>query len=230
MKELFRNIPVVGSFAKRLYWRIRSRRGAPALISDSRAYWERRYTNGGNSGAGSYGKFASFKAQVINGFISEHFVRSVIEFGSGDGNQLKLAEYPQYLGFDVSEAAVAACKDQFRDDQNKDFRLMQSYRGEKADLVLSLDVIYHLVEDHVYEDYMATLFKTSDRYVVIYSSDSDDNRVYLGPHIRHRKFTEWIRANVQGWKMIGHLPNKYPYHGVNREGSFADFYFYERAQ
>jgi hypothetical protein len=133
------------------------------------------------------------------------------------------------MGFDVSDAAVTACRDQFRDDRGKEFRLMHEYKGEKADLALSLDVIYHLVEDPVYEAYMATLFSASDRYVIIYSSDSDDNRAHVGSHIRHRRFSEWISANARGWKIVGHIPNKYPYHGDHREGSFADFYFYERS-
>jgi SAM-dependent methyltransferase len=228
MKQLLGKIPVFGTVARRLYWRVRSRRGAPATISDSRAYWEKRYAQGGNSGVGSYGKFATFKAEVINRFVADRSVRSIIEFGSGDGNQLKLAEYPHYIGFDVSEAAVAACRHQFRDDPGKDFRLTREYKGERADLVLSLDVIYHLVEDSVYEDYMSTLFNASDRYVIIYSSNSDNNGEFVGTHIRHRKFTEWISANAPGWRMIGHVPNKYPYRGDHREGSFADFFFYER--
>lgn len=44
-----------------------------------------------------------------------------------------------------------------------------------ADLSLSLDVIYHLVEDEVFETYINTLFKSARRYVIIYSSNSDDN-------------------------------------------------------
>jgi hypothetical protein len=227
MKQLLGKIPVLGNLARRLYWHIHSRRGPPAIF-DSKAYWEMRYGSEGNSGVGSYGKFATFKANVINRFVAEHAVNSVIEFGSGDGNQLKLAEYPHYIGFDVSESAVAACLRLFRDDRGKDFRLMQEYKGEKADLALSLDVIYHLVEDPVYEDYMATLFNASDRYVIIYSSDRDANRAHADPHIRHRKFSEWIGTNAPGWQMIGHVPNLYPYGGDHREGSFADFYFYER--
>jgi len=34
-------------------------------------YWEKRYLNGGNSGNGSYGRLAHFKAQCINSFISQ---------------------------------------------------------------------------------------------------------------------------------------------------------------
>src|SRR5437899_4317923 len=58
-----------------------------------------------NSGLGSYDKLAEFKAEVLNGFVKENTIKSVIEYGCGDGNQLKFAEYPSYLGFDVSVKA-----------------------------------------------------------------------------------------------------------------------------
>ena len=34
-------------------------------------YWDQRYKKGGNSGAGSYGRLAEFKAEIINKFIKE---------------------------------------------------------------------------------------------------------------------------------------------------------------
>jgi SAM-dependent methyltransferase len=155
-------------------------------------------------------------------------VRSVIEFGCGDGNQLTLAKYPAYLGFDVSETAVERCRKLFAADPAKKFDLMQRYHGERADLTLSLDVIYHLVEDEVFEHYMRALFDASTRYVVIYSSDSDDNRRHEGPHVRHRRFSRWIRQNRADWRLSAHIPNRFPYKGDCKSGSFADFFIYER--
>jgi hypothetical protein len=45
----------------------------------------------------------------------------------------------------------------------KTFALMSQYRGERADLAISLDVIYHLVEDRVFEDHMRTLGGSAHR-------------------------------------------------------------------
>jgi hypothetical protein len=112
----------------------------------SAAYWERRYKARGNSGIGSYGKFAQFKAEVVNAFVADRGIRSVIEFGCGDGNQLRLAGYPQYLGFDVSQTAMGLCKATFQSDPTKSFKLMREYANEKADLTVSLDVIYHFID------------------------------------------------------------------------------------
>jgi len=198
-------------------------------FSGSSSYWEERYSAGGHSGVGSRGKLAEFKAAVINEFVATHELRSVIEFGCGDGNQLTLAKYPTYCGFDVSETAVAKCQKLFAGDASKHFRLMAEYEGEKADVALSLDVIYHLVEDDVFKNYMRILFESSNQYVIIYSSDSDDNRGYEGTHIRHRKFTEWIQRNAPHWKLIEHIPNKYPSQSGYGRGSFADFFIYTKA-
>jgi hypothetical protein len=192
----------------------------PIQFVDSPNYWENRYRNGGDSGDGSYGKLARFKADVLNAFVVKHNISSVIEFGSGDGSQLALASYPSYIGFDVSETAVAACRRKF---PQHSFRLMRELASERADLTLSLDVIYHLVEDAIFESYMRTLFGASNRFVVIYSSNHEGRDA---PHIRHRKFTDWISRNARDWALLEHIPNKHPYQPGVRGGSFADFYIY----
>src|ERR1700754_3603743 len=79
--------------------------GAPGFTS-SAEYWEERYRYGGNSGAGSYNRLAAFKANVLNEFVAANDIRSVIEFGSGDGAQLELAKYPDYTGVDVSDTVL----------------------------------------------------------------------------------------------------------------------------
>ena len=81
---------------------------------------------------------------------------------------------------------------------------MSEYTGERADLTLSLDVIYHLVEDTVFECYMRTLFDSSKRYVIVYASDTDDNPIHEGTHVRHRKFSRWIRENAPNWTLVKH--------------------------
>jgi SAM-dependent methyltransferase len=228
MKGSIRQIPSLGDVAKRVYGMLFSRGRNPEPFPGSAAYWEKRYSTGGNSGVGSYTFFAEFKADVLNGFVATHHVQSVIDFGCGDGNQLRLAKYPAYLGFDVSRTAVSQCQKLFKSDTHKSFRLISKYNGEKADLTLSLDVIYHLVEDAVFEGYMRTLFVASNQYVIIYASDSDDNGGCEGAHVRHRKFTRWIRENLPNWNLVEQLPNRYPYRGDYRKGSFAEFFIYER--
>ena len=194
----------------------------------SRTYWEERYANGRNSGVGSFGKFAEFKAEVLNTFVRKNRIDSVIEFGCGDGNQLQLAEYAHYIGYDVSKTAIARCRELFDGDATKSFCLLDDYTGQTADLTLSLDVIYHLIEDAVYEAYMRRLFDSARRYVLIYSSDTDEE--HKAKHVKHRNFTAWIRDNAKNWSLKQHIPNKYPYEGDYTRGSFSEFYIYERKQ
>jgi 2-polyprenyl-3-methyl-5-hydroxy-6-metoxy-1,4-benzoquinol methylase/glycosyltransferase involved in cell wall biosynthesis/ribosomal protein S20 len=136
-------------------------------------YWEKRYKSGGNSGKGSYGLLASFKAQCINDFISEKNIKSAIEFGVGDGNNLSLYNIERYLGLDVSECAIEICKNRFHNDGSKQFATIGSLDAlslkEKYDCGLSLDVLYHLVEYDVYETYLHNLFASAQKYVIIYA-------------------------------------------------------------
>ena len=225
MKEAIKRLPIVGPLAQRLYWKWLALGEKPVPFKDSSSYWEQRYSAGRDSGPGSYGQFAEFKAEVLNHFVSKNAVQSVIEFGCGDGNQLSLATYPSYIGLDVSSTAVARCRDRFKQDLTKSFRTVSEYAGEKADLALSLDVTYHLVEDRVFANYMHTLFNAANRFVIIYSSDTDDNRGFQA-HIKHRKITRWIAENERDWRLVEHIPNRYPYRGDEGTGSFADFLIY----
>ncbi len=88
---------------------------------------------------------------MLNAFVSEWNIRSVIEWGCGDGNQLSLADYPEYLGIDISEKAVEICRKKFDKDPRKKFLLTRDFGDQMAELTLSLDVLFHLVEEEVYQ-------------------------------------------------------------------------------
>ncbi len=196
-------------------------------FSGSADYWRARYAQGGDSGAGSYGKFATFKARVLNEWFEASAIQSVVEFGSGDGNQLELLRVPQYLGVDVSHDAVARCQTRFANVAGRRFVVLEAYAGEQADAAMSLDVIYHLVEDAAFDAHMRQVFGAAHRMVIIYSS----NRAHEGrdgDHVRHRVFTDWVDANAPSWRLTCRVPNDHPYRGDWRTGSFADFYFYAR--
>ena len=182
---------------------------------------------GGNSGVGSYRHFAEFKSKVINDFIEIYDVKDIIDFGCGDGNLLLSLKVKNYVGFDVSKSAISICQRLFKDDASKKFKLLGKYGGERADLSMSLDVIYHLIEDENYEYYMNTLFASSKCYVIIYSSNFDRS-TGNPPHIKHRKFSDWIETNLVSFKLLKIIPNKFPYNGNYLETSFCDFYLYQR--
>jgi SAM-dependent methyltransferase len=216
-----RRVPGVAALVRR--WR-----GA-APFPGSAAYWQQRYAAGGDSGAGSYGKFASFKARVINALFDELGIESAIEFGCGDGNQLQLLTVRRYVGVDVSAEAIALCRRKFAGVPGRRFLLADEAEREgdalRCEAALSLDVIYHLVEDAAFESYMRRLFGAATRCVVVYSSNRDAD-AGDGKHVRHRRFTDWVDAHEPQWKLLRHVPNEHPYQGDWRTGSFADFYIY----
>ena len=164
----------------------------------SRQYWETRYKLGGHSGVGSRGKSAQYKADVLNRFIAAHEVHSAIEFGCGDGYQLAMLQLQRYVGIDVSPTIVDHCRKTFAGDSGKTFLLADDYSGETADLALSLDVIYHVVEDAVYEHYLARLFAAGTRFVVIYATSSEMTATGT-PHVRHRDVASDVSHRFPGF-------------------------------
>jgi len=224
-RDAIKAIPLLGPRAARLRQALR---GQAEPFTSSSSYWETRYHTGGNSGSGSYRRLAEFKADVLNRFIREHKVDSVLELGCGDGAQLTLAEYPRYVGCDVAETAVATCRQRFAGDHTKQFMLLSELPATAVtDLTLSLDVIYHLVEDDVFDKYMTTLFDRSLAWVAIYSSNEEAQQ--QAPHVRHRRFSDWIEQNRGDWKLAMTVPNAYPFDPERPdETSSADFFFYSK--
>jgi len=196
---------------------------------NSKKYWEKRYSTNNNSGSGSYNHLAKFKAKIINDFINKRDIISIIDYGVGDGNQLKLinTQNKTYIGIDVSPTIIDKCKKMFANDNTKKFILDTEINGDKANLTLSCDVIYHLIEDDVYENYMKNLFEMSNKYVIIYAKDEDINHAQ---HVKFRKFTNYIKTYLRSWELIQKIPNKYPQTilGKNNENtSPSDFYIFE---
>ena len=90
-----------------------------------------------------------------------------------------------------------------------------------------MDVIFHLIEDDVYANYMEDLFKVSNKYVIIYSSNHEEYTRW--PEFRHRNFLSYIQKNIKGWKLDKFIPNKYPYViGQEETTSTSDFYIFKR--
>ena len=183
--------------------------------------WNERYSTGGNSGSGSYGVLCEYKSEFINKFVNENNISNIIEFGCGDGNQMQFFNVDKYIGIDISEYVINICKEKYKHLENNFFLTYDEYYKDsnKYDLSISLDVIYHLVEDVVYEKYMNDLFNSTDKFVIIYSTNWIER--YNDSHVYHRKFIEYIDMNLKNAKLIHHEPNKYP------SLSTAEFYIYD---
>lgn len=191
----------------------------------SKKYWEERYRSGGTSGAGSYGEKAKYKAEIINYIIKQYGIKSVIEFGCGDGNNLKYYNIDKYIGFDVSKTAIKNCIKTYYADEKKTFiyyepELFKS-GGLKADLTLSLEVIFHLIEDDVYQKYMYDIFRSSSDFVLIFSSNYNENYNSV-EHVKHREF---LRNLDKKFHLIDHITT--PKNGILEE-LHSDFFLFKR--
>jgi len=224
IRKVLKSVPVLGPLVTTAARKFRAYR-----FRGSANYWEQRYVDGGNSGAGSYSRLARFKAEFLNAFVARHDIKSVIEFGSGDGAQLMLAVYPAYIGVDVSKSAVEAARSRFAADASKSFHEPSELpEGTLAELSLSLDVVYHLVEDAVFDCYMHSLFDSATRFVIIYSSDVE--MPGSAPHVRHRRFTDWVESERPAFALMDRIANAYPFDANDPDNtSFADFYVFARA-
>lgn len=200
----------------------------------SAEYWDERYKTSGNSGSGSYDHLAQFKADILNPFVVKHAIDTVMEFGCGDGNQLKLAKYPNYIGLDVSPTAIQMCHDLFKNDKTKSFLLYNSlafydhHNILKADLTMSLDVLYHLVEREIFEKYLTDLFNTSKKYVIIYATDFDQKEEPIYQHENRRSFSAFVSSKFPQFKLIDQIKNKYADVKKGEIGSDCDFFIYEK--
>ncbi len=152
----------------------------------------------------------------MNQFVENNHIQSVIEFGCGDGNQAMQFNFPSYTGLDVSTTAIEKCGELCKNDPAKQFFILdEKTTGLKAELAISLDVIYHLIEKDVYENYMKQLFTAATKYVIIYAWDVESDKNY---HVKHRKFSAWIKENVPEFKLFNKIKNS----------TFSDFYIYHR--
>lgn len=188
----------------------------------STAYWEKRYARGGHSGAGSSGRLAAYKAAWLNAFVREHAIQSVVELGCGDGRQLQLADYPAYLGLDVAPSALARCRRLFAADASKQFAVYDPHQFEpaayRAELALSLEVLFHLTEDELYHLHLQHLFGCARHWVVVFAANATDTTGGRYPHFRPRPFLADIPA---GWALREQVKNPH------RDISISDFFIFE---
>jgi hypothetical protein len=218
-------VPLVGPLLRHLKSTIFPKRSV--AFKTSAQYWEDRYASGGNSGAGSYKRSARYKAAILNAFMKDHNVITVLEWGCGDGNQLRFATYPYYVGVDVSRTAISMCRQIFAYDATKKFFLTDDIPDQfrSAECAISLDVIYHLIEDDVYHNYMKRLFASATRFVVIYAWNVEEDSPINGGQFRCRAVLRWVAENINGWT-LWKIVKSHP----TREGKdpYPYFYFFRR--
>lgn len=192
------------------------------MTFDVAAYWEARYASGGDSGDGSRGKAAQAKATFVNDLLQTHDVRSVIDWGCGDGVQLRqLLVPPNYVGVEVSPTALQRCI-----TANVDRGLSFVLHGplfpahvfyERFEVALCLDVLFHLPREAQYLPFLRHLFASATRYVCVHTTNIEGVE-QTRDHVRHRLVVADVAMHFPEWHLLyGHAESPEP-----------DFYIWER--
>ena len=195
---------------------------------DTVTYWETRYANGGNSGEGSDGRIAEYKGRIVNEVCTAFGVQTVLEFGVGDGkNQEYYNKVPVYIGVDASESTIKNVQAKFG-SPTRTYFLYDTFASlpGRADMTMSLDVLYHLVEAKLFGRYLDNLFAAAISHVLIFAADIDDD-VSQGGHFRRRKFTRYVELAHPCYYLERHFED-IPDNVAERTS--ARFYHYRRRQ
>lgn len=163
-------------------------------------YWENRYARGGNSGPGSRGAELRHKLAFVQKFITDNRVKSVFDYGSGDGEFASKLVVPTYYGYEPSPSAR-----QMFFDRDLPRSYMTGTWLYLAELGLSLDVIFHVVDADDYVEYLENLFRTSLKWIIIYGFESSEEELW--PHIKPRPFTRFIANRFPEWVLISKIPS-----------------------
>jgi len=132
-----------------------------------KGYWDRRYLSGASSGGGSVGRTRDWKW----GLIDEHVEisgKSVLDVGCGDLSFWENRDCKRYTGLDFSDVVIE--KNLLR---RPDWSFRCTDASEPADLstqiVLCLDVLFHVLEDPVYEGILRNLSRWTEEKLFIYT-------------------------------------------------------------
>jgi SAM-dependent methyltransferase len=166
--------------------------------------------------------------------VKTNGIQSIIEFGCGDGNQLALFKVDKYTGVDISKKSIELCSTKYGTESGKSFHIYNPQEFDiltkvgQSDASMSLDVIYHLIEDEDFKKYISDLFAYAKKYVIIYSSNTDQQDALQSQHVRHHKFTGHIISHFNKWNLIKEIKNPFPLKDNQKQESFADFYIFEK--
>lgn len=148
----------------------------------AKEYWNRRYANNLTSGYGSYGDALVRKLH----WLKDLDIKSISDIGCGDFNFGKhlTAMYPgiSYVGLDQSDYIInkhQVLVPQFKFTTNID-------EVPPADLVLCIDVLFHLLGDGEVEPLLKELEKRWTKYLALTAYERDED--LDSEHVRIRKF------------------------------------------
>lgn len=186
----------------------------PANYQGDYDYWFHRHRRGAGrrefeaDGRGSAGHLRAYKAAFVNAMARKYDCRTAIDLGCGSAWLYGLTSFDEYTGFDISPSAIWRAYLEHGCPKNAEFHIFDPERTElrRADVAVSLDVVYHITEEVDLWAYLAAMCEAARRLIVVYAADEDPVETDP-PHIARRRFVPLIEK--RGWRLAESPENPY---------------------
>jgi hypothetical protein len=132
-------------------------------------YWEQRYKKGGTSGEGSIGEYRKWKWEIIDKYVKS--IDGVIDVGCGDLSFWEGKDFPNhYTGIDISQTII----ERNRKSMSPNLTFLCSPAEDylnigTATIVFCLDVLFHIMDDSIYEKILSNLTRYSNDWIFIFT-------------------------------------------------------------
>lgn len=169
-------------------------------------YWNNEYSLSHGSGLGSTGAMLDHKIEFLNKFFKDHNIKTVIDFGCGDGKLMKnlKIEDEDYIGIDISEVAVEICERIRPKAQFIDIAFPEFEPKFKADCCICIDVLFHIIDDIELELTLKKIFEYATRFVILYTFNQE--RENERPHVKSRIITQIVERLKLKYKVLEKIP------------------------
>lgn len=147
------------------------------------SYWNNRYNSGLTSGYGSYGEALERKLNWLKGLGIE----SISDMGCGDfnfgSNLLKIYPKASYMGYDISNVIIEKNKKEY-----PNINFTNELNLPDSDLLLCVDVLFHIKEDEEYNKMLEYLKNHWKKYLAVTAYEREALPVEEGGHVKVRNF------------------------------------------
>ena len=146
-------------------------------------YWKTRYKSGQDSG-NRLDKYVTYKSDYLNALIKDNDLKSVLDFGHGDGTVASRLEVDEYVGLDIAGAELQQRVSQLswaaKSKQLITTRFDDYETDKLFDVVICMDVLYHILkhEEAYLRATLAKIVQMSKQYIVIDAQDSKDETMH----------------------------------------------------
>lgn len=178
------------------------------IDTENSNYWENRYKNGGNSGAGSRGLLRLWKWKQINRYID---IKDsyVIDIGCGDLAFWKHHGCRDYIGMDLSQTRIDENRQMYPKLDFVAWNAAIPYKFKPAETVLCLDMLFHVMDDADYVRILHNLATYSKDYIFIYTWEHSPGQL-TDTYQKYREFEDYLYVfSGAGFKLLEkRIPSK----------------------